>query len=199
MVYFLCLPQLAYSRECPNVLDQQIPPQDFSTAPKGAIESVEKRHFTRKVEMLISGESASIVADLHYTLNKFPNHYRALISLSNYDLQLKELTTSRQNEKLLKVDCYFKRAIQFRPKDEKVRQVYGIYMYKNKRFQEALESFFVAEKLGNNAEIEYHIGLTYNALEDMDKAKDYAIRAYAKGYPLQGLKNKLLTKGVKLD
>src|SRR3990170_454495 len=50
---------------------------------RGKLAVVEKRHFTPKVERLISGESNSKPGpDIGYTLNKFPNHHRALLALS---------------------------------------------------------------------------------------------------------------------
>ncbi|WP_448556485.1 tetratricopeptide repeat protein [Thalassotalea montiporae] len=186
------------AEECGDVFDQYIPPKDYSTASKAGLAVVERRHFTRNVEMLISGESGTIIGDLNYTLNKYPNHYRALLSLINYDIKTDGKLSSK-NGFPGSVSCYFARAIQFRPRDSKVRQIYGIYMYKNGRYKEALKKFQTAEKIDNSAEIEYNIALTYIALNELDNAKIYANRAYSNGYPLQGLRTKLLQRGIVLD
>ena len=48
-------------------------------------------------------------------------------------------------------------------------------------------------------EIAYNLGLLYIRKGDYVKARDYAVLAYSNGYPLPGLKNKLIEKGAWID
>ena len=44
---------------------------------------------------------------------------------------------------------------------------------------------------GESAELNYFLGLTYFDLKNLDLAREYADKAYALGYPLPGLRNRL--------
>jgi len=94
------------------------------------------------------------------------------------------------------VRCWFDRAIRFRPEDPNVRMIYGVYLSKNGKNREALEQLEVAaayEK--DNANLIYNIGLVYFDLKQYDQALAFAHRAYALGFSLPGLKNKLVQAG----
>ncbi len=198
---FLFSPSLALSATCGNVFHVQYGPYDYRSESNGkTLRVVEKRHFTKRVEELISGESTSeIMADLHYTLNKFPNHYRALLSLIKYDLRLDGKLPQTDVTFTQSVECYFQRAIQFRDNDWRIYQVYGMYFYSNKKYQQAIDEFIKASALHSSAEVDYSIGISYFKIGDYNESKEFAIKAYSNGYPLLGLKNMLLEKGVAID
>ena len=59
---------------------------------------VEHAHFPIHVEHLIRGHSGHLASDISYTLNAFPNHYRALISAVRYAEKSK---TAVEEEKFL--------------------------------------------------------------------------------------------------
>ncbi|MDF2177299.1 hypothetical protein P2G88_03455 [Aliiglaciecola sp. CAU 1673] len=190
-------------QDCGDVFETEIGPFDYSSqADRDKIlGTVERRHFTAKVANLISGETGSeIMPDLAYTLGKFPNHYRALQSLIRYEEKLGGKLPQLPNKKFTQsVDCYFKRAFQFRPQDFRLYQLYGIYFYQKKDFQQAINNFKRAESLVSSSEIFYNLGLAYFELNDLESAKLYAQKAYAADFPLDGLKNKLKAKGVKIE
>lgn len=158
--------------------------------------SVERRHFTPEVERLIRGESTSdILADLDYTLNKFPNHHRALWSISRYYLQQNQNTAAIANSYQrgpTPPECYFHRARRFAPDDPMVPAIYGIYLHRRGDLDAALQSYLEAEALDPNlSELAYNIGLLYFDLQNYDQAEEYAIKARKLGFPLNGLDRKL--------
>lgn len=155
---------------------------------------VESAHFTPDVERLIKGNTSfGPNGDLNYTLLAFPNHHRALFSLINLSVREK---SDKLRDMNYSVECYFDRAIRFKPKDAIVKMLYGIYLMKIKKYDDALAQFKIAENdLQNYAEFHYNIGLLYFEKQDWQKSADHAAKAYKLGYPLPGLKNKLIKAG----
>lgn len=165
---------------------------------------VERRHFTSKVENLIGGEStSSILADLNYTLRWYPNHHRALLAVAKYELR--EIQRHRQQHKVYTppvdgfpqtADCYFDRAIRWRPNDPNVYLIQGIYLQLKGDLDAALKAYKKSESLQpNSADLQYNLGLLYFARKQYDLAKGHAKRAYQLGYPLPGLRHKLTGAG----
>lgn len=154
---------------------------------------VERAHFTSEVERLISGvSSVSPIDDLVYTLRAFPNHHRALHALATYQVR-------HQPRKLgpYSIDCWFDRAIRFRPNDPTVRVVYGIYLARVDRNQDALTEYKTAlENNPNLPEAHYNLGLLYTDLKEYDLALEHALEAYEAGYPLPGLRRRLVRAGA---
>lgn len=165
----------------------------------GLLATVERRHFTPRVESLAGGESSYLIDDLDYTLSMFPNHHRALVTLVRYDRQLGGRLPQTSKPYPQTVECYFQRALEFRPNDGKTLQILGMYHHMNDRFQKAIDAYQRAAKHTNSAELHYNMGLAYVELEDFDKAKEHALLAYGAGYPLPGLRNRLARNGVELD
>ena len=153
---------------------------------------VETHHFTREVETLQRGLSSTVAGDLDYTLRAFPNHYRALWSVALLQLRNPNALKSYRS-----ADCYFDRAIRWRPQDGNVRMIHGMYMLKKGDLNAALASFTLAVNLmPENAEAHYNIGLLYVDMGKLDLAREHAQRAYALGYPLPGLRNMLRKRGA---
>ncbi len=154
---------------------------------------VEGAHFTKDVEMLKKGASGPISGDLDYTLRAFPNSYRALTSLTRLQLREKK---SKLPSMHWPVECYFERAIRYTPDDPMVRQVYGYYLVRNGRKNDALAQIEIARKLGgDSANLHYNLGLLYFDLGEFDKSLEHAWKAYQLGFDLPGLKNKLKASG----
>lgn len=164
-------------------------PYDYNSASLADRKLVERPHFPPHVENLKRGNTASLGADISYTLEVFPNHPRALNSMANLAIRQKK---SKPDNSRFSVDCWFDRAIRFRSEDPVVRMIYAVYLSKLKRNKEALEQLKEAAKNdSDNANLNYNIGLVYFDLNDFDRSLDFAHRAYSSGFPLQGLKNKL--------
>lgn len=154
---------------------------------------VEAHHFTPSVEGLSRGSSGTVAQDLGYTLNSFPNHPRALVSLLN-------LVFSRPGSQLgdfsKDPECFFWRAVAFRPNDHRAKEIYGVFLYKKGRLQEAREQFAAAEVNGYDAPLfHYNFGLILVELREWEKAMHHAKKAYASGVSFPGLRRKLQQSG----
>lgn len=172
-------------------------PFDYRTATKAQLSLVENAHFTPGVERLTKGESTAYVGgDLDYTLRAFPNHHRALMSMSKLSLRDNRPTPAGAH---FSIDCYFDRAFRFRPDDPMPRMIAGLHLVKLGRRNEALENLAMAASLSeqdSNANLHYNLGLAYFELKEMDKAVVHARKAYDAGFPLPGLRNKLRQAGA---
>lgn len=154
---------------------------------------VEQFHFSKDVENLVRGQTATLGGDIGYTLDHFPNHHRALAAMARLGLRDK---TAKPAGAHYSVDCYFQRAIRFKPDDATARSVYASYLLAGGKTDAALEQLAEAARLSpEQATIHYNLGLMYVKKKDYTKARAHAKTAYEQGFPLQGLKNKLVAAG----
>jgi tetratricopeptide (TPR) repeat protein len=189
---FTCSAAFAGAADCGS-LTNHFGPWDYYTARPADISIVETRHFTPEVEQLKSGKSGWLAGDISYTLGVFPNHPRALNSIANLSIREKR---AKPEHSSFSVDCWFDRAIRFRPDDSTVRMIYAVYLNKTNKSKEALEQLEVAAKNdSDDANLNYNIGLVYFELKNYEKSLYFAHRAYELGFPLPGLKNKLQRAG----
>jgi len=175
----------------------QYGPFDYTNSAYRKLElpQVESAHFTSNVKNLISGTStANIAGDIDYTLRAFPNHYPALVAMGKLSLREK---TIRLQGATYPIECYFERAIRFKPADGIVRMLYGNYLLKlGGRSDDVIEQYHEAIRLEpENANINYNIGLLYLKKKDYELAIVHAKKAYESGFPLPGLRNKLIKSG----
>jgi len=179
--------------ECGS-LDNAYGPFDYTDASDRAIKLpvVEKFHFNSDIENLRRGQSGTIIGDLDYALRAFPNHHRALNAVGRYLLK----NPSVGVPPYFNADCYFNRAMRWRPRDGTVRMIYGTYLFKSGEREAALKRYEEALALmPDSAEVHYNMGLLEVELERFDAALEHAHKAYALGYPLEGLKNRLKRAG----
>jgi tetratricopeptide (TPR) repeat protein len=163
-------------------------PYDYRTS-KDKLAIVEGAHFTQDVEALRGGSTGALGGDIDYTLRASPNHHRALIAMVNLG---RKLNTEQPPGAKYTLVCYFDRAARFAGNDGVVRLIYGTYLSRAGKKQEALQQLELAESLEpNNANIHYNLGLLYVDLKDYSKARLHAQRAYELGFTLPGLKRKL--------
>ena len=178
--------------ECAEVLggNSSGRPHDYrDPAEKDMLDKVETNHFLPQTEQLVKGTTGPLPGDILYTLRWFPNHYRALNSLANF-----ELPRGFRPDVVwdYDADCYFRRAVLFTPQDSTIYLIWGNFLFKKKDSEGALEKYSHAVELSpESAEAHYDIGLLYVALEDAPNARTHADKAYSLGYPLMGLKRKL--------
>lgn len=195
MVLGLLLPGASVLAQSGTSVCGELPTgSDYRTSSRKALDLVERFHFTPEVEALIRGKSnAAIGADLSYTLIAFPNHHRALMSLMLLGQKLK---TPQPQGAQFSVECYFLRALRFRPNDTTARMMYASYLTHQARTTEAsheLEN--VSQVAGDNAFIYYNVGQIYVDLKDYDKALAYAHQAARMGLTLTGLQDRLTRLG----
>lgn len=171
-------------------------PHDYRVA-KDKLPIVEKYHFDVGVETLTKKMTGPFGGDIGYTLGAFPNHHRALMAMVN--LGLKEKSAQPLGAKYT-VDCFLIRAETYQPSDGMVKVIYGLYHLKHGRPGDAVKKLEEARKIaGDDANVHYNLGLAYADLKKYDKALESAHIAYAKGFPLPGLKNRLRRAGVWRD
>jgi tetratricopeptide (TPR) repeat protein len=160
---------------------------------KKTLQIVEEHHFTPNIESLRYGNSGTLGGELSYTLMMFPNHHRALSAFGK--LSLRDKTLKPVGAKY-SVECFFDRAIRFKPSDGVVRMIYGNYLLKAGQTDKAVEQLKEAVYLQpENPNINYNLGLLYAQKKDYEQSKIYAKKAYELGFPLPGLKNKLMEAG----
>lgn len=172
--------------------------------PSNPLHLVESAHFTREIESLIRGKSSYLWSDLDYTLRAFPNHHRALYAFVRYEIREREKAKvkgetyrSPSSDDFPKTaECYLDRAVRWQPNDSDVRLIYGIYLQKMGKMNEALEQYKISERIQpKSADLNYNMGLLYFDMRQYALAKEYAKRAYQLGYPLPGLRKKLASVG----
>lgn len=154
---------------------------------------VEHAHFTADVENGIKGATSALGGDLDYTLRAIPNHTKALATMARYAVRVK---TIQLNYAKYPVECYFDRAMRFAPNDGAVLAEYANYLYALGRSEDAFKMYRGAARLDpDNPTIAYNLGLAYFRQKDYAKASEFAQIAYAKGFPLPGLRKKLTDIG----
>lgn len=141
------------------------------------------------------------INNMDYTLRHFPNHYPALYLVSK-----RERTERERIEKQGKyfdepkssagfpatAECYFERAVRFRPNDPTVHMLYGIHLHLLGKLDQALQEYKKSEQIyPNNSELQYNLGLLYFDRKEYNLARQHAQKAYTMGYPLRGLQEKL--------
>ena len=178
---------------CGGLSNGDYGPFDFRK-PHYLLATVEKNHFAPKVEQLIGGQSGyDVGGDLSFVLIVFPNHARALMAMMR--LGEKEKRDKPVGARF-EVECYFERALRFRPDDNVVRMMYSIFLSTKSRQAEALRHLRqVVETAGDNPFTHYNAGLLYFDLKEYDKAAAQARTAQTQGFPGASLINKLKAIG----
>ncbi|MYN25134.1 tetratricopeptide repeat protein [Duganella levis] len=183
----------AAADDCPPYVKHN-PGGDYSSPDdRQGLSVVENYHFTPDVERLVRGASGPLGADIGYTLEHFPNHPRALSAMSRLALRDKN---RKPHGAHYTVECFFNRALGFRPDDARVHSLYGAYLLAIGQTDTALEHLEESARLEpSNPTAHYNLGLLYVKKKDYDKARASAQKAYGMGFPLPGLKNKLTAAG----
>lgn len=169
-------------------------PFDYRTERGDKLRIVESAHFPAHVESLIRGHSTNLIGgDLDYTLRAFPNHHRAL--LSTLRLGLRERSPQLPGMRHT-VECYFVRAVRFRPDDTTARMLYAMYLHRTGRPESAQQELGqVAAQAGDNGFTHYNLGLLYLEMGDAERALHQAHKALALGFPRTELRDRLSAAG----
>ena len=134
--------------------------------------------------------SHPVIADLNWTLRRYPNHIIALRALIDY------VIGGGHFYEFLAPQCYFVRARQFAPDHVDVFMLEGLFYWKTGDLRRAVKLYERATAMDStSAEAHYHLGLLYFSLAEYDASRSHANAAYAAGYPLPGLRKKLEAAG----
>jgi len=163
-------------------------PYDFTNPQhKSKLPIVIGAHFTQEVERLIRGSTGTVQGDINYTLKAIPNYHRALHAIAKY-----QRFGFKMDKRYYNAECYFRRAIHFQPRDDVSKMLFAIHLHMTNKLKQAKSQYEQALRLRpKGAELNYNYGLLLLDLKLYQQAKKAAAIAYNKGYPLQGLKNKL--------
>lgn len=173
--------------------------------PMGRIKRVENVHFNPEMKMLNTKRYSieRLTGEIHYTLRVFPNHPEALVAISRLE-RMAGGKLSQQSATVftpkISAYCFFDRAIRFRPEDKAVRYSYAIHLHQNRKYQEALEQYRLAESQYEDDRIfQYNIGLLYADIKNWDKAAEHAQRAYNSGVTFAALRQRLEKAGYTIN
>ncbi|MFP4560547.1 MAG: tetratricopeptide repeat protein [Thiohalorhabdus sp.] len=184
--------------------EQGYGPYDYRkySSSDSTLKKVEDFHFTDQVRTLAGGENSQTpVGDLHYTLMAFPNHHKALYAMIRLHTgeDGEEWTSHAQFSASPPPECFLQRAANFSPEDPEVQLLYGIYLHRLGKPETATEKYREALEIQEEfPEAWYNLGLAYLDMEEYEKAREAARRAYQAGYPLPGLREKLAEAGYSL-
>jgi len=173
-------------------LENAYGPLDYRTD-RDKLGIVEMAHFTTEVELLITGKGGYLGGDIDYTLRAFPNHHRALISMMRYGEKsgLPQVPYARYT-----VECYFVRALRFRPDDTTARMIYAMFLHSKKRDEEALHQLeAVRGYAGDNPLTIHNLGMVYFDVGAYDKSLEAAHAAIALGFDRPDLRERLAKVG----
>jgi len=169
--------------------------------PMGRIKRVENVHFKPKWEFIDPKEpSEEIGNQTIYTLLVFPNHPRALWTLSRLEKQRGPLKNYAYHNSIwvpqLTADCFFDRAFRFRQDQSPTWMLYGMHLHSRGNLKGSKDAYRKAEELGEDSTpFHYNYGLLLADAREIDAAEAHARIAYARGYPLKGLKDRLKKLG----
>lgn len=200
----------AQAEDC-GPLTNHYGPFDYRTQQGPRLDIVERYHFTPKVQQLVAGETSPLPGDIGYTLRAYPNHHHALVVMSSW--KERELAgtapaqapwarsrrgaaASAQNVPL-SMDCWFDRAVRFRPDDTVVRLLFAQWLTKRNRKDNARSQIEAAQaKVTDNPLSHFNIGLVALEAGLDDIALAQAHKALAMGFERTDLRDKLQAKGV---
>ncbi len=165
---------------------------------------VDKIHYGRASERLRNGLNPITInlawGDYDYTLRAFPNHVLALRDIIT--LEIERLKANKKGEYNFSAfstppECYLQRAEKYRPNQEHIPLLHGIYLYRVGKYKEAETQYRKAIGINpENAESHYNLGLLLVRMKRPDDALVHAQKAYSLKYPLDSLKQQLIDAGV---
>ena len=160
---------------------------------KGMLANVEFNHFPPNTELLIKPKFYKFIDDIVYTLERWPNHHRALATL----MRLTErLNTDYPEKATLPAECWFERATRFAPDDTVVRGLYADFLRQRKRDADAVLQMQQMERFGTgSAMTHYNLALLYLDLKRPQDALVQAHKALAVGHPNLGAVRQRLVDG----
>ena len=177
----------------------QYGPFDYRHEPSDKITLVTGAHFLPFVENLERGKTqATPGGDIDYTLRALPNYPRALVAMTRLVKREKHDPATGAH---FTAECYYVRALTFRPDDMVVRMLFADFLIDAGRTKDAIVHLdFVGKSLDKEDPFTpYNLGLLYLKVGDTAQALALAHQALALGNPADGLENALKKAGAWSD
>lgn len=165
--------------------------RDSTPQLKWSAGDIKKNHYDPIVKRMREGiYSEPVMADLDYLLRRWPNYYPGLQALIRYDL------AGGKSYGFLPAKCYLLRAREFAPHDVNVALYLAYYYWKKGEMKQSKHAYDEALAIDpRSPDAHYDLGLLYLETGHPKKALEHAQIAYAAGYPLPGLREKLQRAG----
>jgi len=161
---------------------------DPSPSARELLNRVEKYHLAQGISSMQGGKYYYAWQDFDFILRYFPNHPRGLQLMSELTVQIKSPP---------KGQIYFDRAMRLFPNSASNFAAYGIFLHKQGKLDLAIDQYKRAVELSpESASYNYNLGLAYFEKKQLPLSNESAQKAYALGYPLPGLRNKLVQAGA---
>ena len=184
--------QMPSPASCGNLSNGSNGPWDFRNE-RQMLAAGENNHFNRSVETLTAGQSGTVGSDINFLLHMYPNHPRGLMAMMRWGEKLK---TPTPRDTLYSIECYFERALRFRPDDNVARMIYAMFLSQNARPAEAQKQLDrVVASAGDNPFTHFNAGLLYFDIKQYDKALAQARTARTLGFLRTDLIDKLKAAG----
>jgi len=156
--------------------------------------SMENRHLRPAKARVSSGKNLDwdVMNNLHFILSKVPNHEPALRVLIDWDL----IGGRHHRQEFAAPACYLVWAAQFAPDDVVVWNFGGYYFQRKgdpRRAMKWWQQGLVVDPA--NPDVHYALGLMAFESGNYQQARTHAWAAYAGGYPLPALRDKLKSAG----
>jgi hypothetical protein len=172
----------------------RLEPEDYRK-PSHRLRTVETYHYGPNVEALIHPMQKGMTfgSDLDFTLWGYPNHHRALITLTRLAAREK---TDKPAGAQFSVECYFARALLIAPDDVITRMIFVRYLGAQQKMPQALSNLkLVVQQAGENPLTHLNAGLVYMELGAYEEASAQARRVAELGFPSGRLSDELKRKG----
>ena len=183
-------------KEC-GTLEWNYGPFDYRNITQHQRNLVEAAHFTPGTENLTESATGVFGSDIKYTLSVFPNHPRALLAMER--LAAKEKRDPPNGAKYT-VECFYERALRYKPDDPVPRMLYVNFLIKKNRLEEARKHLeYVVEKTEDVPLTQFNAGMLYFDMKDYDKALAQAHRVMALGSDRRELRARLESVGRWVD
>jgi tetratricopeptide (TPR) repeat protein len=156
-----------------------------------SVRDIKANHYDPAIARMRAGEiSREVIGDLHFILRGWPNHLPAIQALIEYDQR------GGRQYGFLPTECYLFRARLFAPDDIEVILAHAYYYWRRKNLASAQRAYEDALRLDSeSASAHYNLGLVYFETSDYQKSLEHALKAYDRGFPLPGLRDKLIKSG----
>jgi len=181
-----------------NTMRGPISPLDYRNQ-RQLLHNVESNHFTSQVENLVRAQNGGrasggdLGGDIDYVLHLYPNHHRALVAMTRFG---ERTQTNKPPAAFYTVECYYTRALDFRPDDHIVRLLYADFLRKKNRRDDALAQLAVVMKgVPDDPLARYNAGLIYAGLGEYKLALEQAQFALRAGYYKTDLVDQLKKAG----
>jgi tetratricopeptide (TPR) repeat protein len=150
------------------------------------LKDVEEHHLGPGIERMNGKSHMWIYAmqDFDFILAYYPNHPRGLQLKAEIAMKLGKPQLAEQS---------FRKAIELYPHTTSTYILYAVFLQQNGKLDAAEANYKTALNAEpNSAAAHYNLGLLYCKKQQYAAANLHAQRAYALGYPLPGLRKKLM-------